>query len=147
MKRLNFLMIIAAVGVMTVAAVQGGSDIASGIDGVVGDYGIFNGTADTTTSASMDARIGAAVVVSTGVVDNVAGTVAIVVLQDSSSVASWTARDSILVDSVNNKYYDLHYRRTGGVGVKLRAITRGGAATDTVNRSIVFLRSCQRLPC
>ncbi|HWO88456.1 MAG TPA: hypothetical protein VNL98_04825 [Gemmatimonadales bacterium] len=148
MKRLNFLMIIAAVAVMTVAAVQGGSDIANRMDGVVVEaHGIFNGTADTSTAASLAGYTGAAVIVITAGVDNTAGTLANVVLQDSSALASWTARDSIAVDSVNNKYYDLHYRRTAGVGAKLRVITRGGAAADTVNRAVVIVRTCQRVPC
>ncbi len=142
----TILMILAAVLVVTAAAFQS-YDIANRIDGVTGDYGIFNGTADTTTAVSLAGYTGAAVIVSTGVVDNTAGTLANVVLQDSSALASWTARDSVAVDSVNSKYYDLHYRRTAGVGAKLRAITRGGAAADTVNRAVVFIRTCQRLPC
>jgi hypothetical protein len=145
MKR-NILIILAAVLLVTAAAVQGRGDLASYMDGVVVDAGIFNGTADTSSKATMDGRVGAALVVVTGVVDNVAGTLGNVVLQDSTTIASWTTRDSIAVDSVDNKYYDLHYRRTGP-NVKIRIITRGGAAADSVHRNIAILRSCQRAPC
>lgn len=146
MKR-NILMILAAVVLVTAAALQGRGDLASYMDGVVVEAsGIFNGTADTSGTTNLDGRVGAAVVVVTAVVDNTAGTLANVVLQDSTALASWTARDSIAVDSVNSKYYDLHYRQTGR-NAKLRVITRGGAAADTVNRAVVILRSCQRAPC
>ena len=143
MKR-NILMILAAVLVVTVAAIQT-RDIASSVDGVVTDYLIFVGTADTSAAVSLDGRVGAALIAATGVVDNVAAP-GRVVLQDSGSISSWTARDSITVDSVNTKYYDLHYRRTQP-NAKLRTIVRGGASTDTVNIALTILRSCQRAPC
>ncbi len=103
-------------------------------------------TPDTSSSFSMGSYIGAGIFAQVGVVDNAANP-GYLVYQDSSSAASWTTRDSILVDTVDNASLKIHYVPRGR-NAQVRTIFRGaGAAADTVNLSVMLLRSCQRVPC
>ena len=67
---------------------------------------------------------GAMLYMQAGVVDNVA-TVSYLTLQDSAVGGTWTVHDSILVDSVDNKAYEIGYK---GVKRYVRGVQRATAA-------------------
>lgn len=99
------------------------------------------------TGANCDIRgyRGAAVVVGTGLVDNIAGST-YAVLQDSVSGSAFAVVDSIAVDSVDAKYYDLHYKPTRNA-VALRVVLRATGAADTIVAGAIIQRLCSTRPC
>lgn len=103
-------------------------------------------TPDTSAHLSLAGYIGAGVFAQTGVVDNAASP-GYLVYQDSSGTASWTTRDSVLVDTLDNASMKMHVRPTGP-NMQLRTIFRGtNAATDSAFLSVTVLMACQRVPC
>lgn len=125
----------------------GSRNVVAGWDGVVSiaNRVHVNGAA-TGSGAALAGRIGAGLVAVVGVSDNVAASVYLV-LQDSGSAASWTARDSVAIDSVDNKVYRLHYQPVGGAA-KIRGLMRATAlAADSIHIAVFVQRACQRIPC
>jgi hypothetical protein len=107
---------------------------------------VYVNTPDTSSSLSMGGYVGAGIFAQTGVVDNAANP-GYLVYQDSSGAASWTTRDSVLVDTTDNASLKLHIVPRGP-NMQLRTIFRGaGAAADTVFMSVTVLFACQRVPC
>jgi len=84
---------------------------------------------------------GAMLYMQTGVVDNVA-TISYLVLQDSSAGLAVALVDSVLVDSVDNKAYEIGYK---GSRRFLRAVQRAtAAATDSLWQSASIILSGKR---
>lgn len=99
--------------------------------------------ANTGLAVDIAAYSGAMLYMQTGVVDNVA-TVSYLTLQDSSVTPAqvWTVHDSILVDSVDNKLYEIGYR---GTRRYLRAVQRAtAAAADSLWQSAAILMTGRR---
>lgn len=96
-------------------------------------------SANTGVSVDRAGYAGAMLYMQTGVVDNVA-TVSYLVLQDSG--AAWAAVDSVLVDSVDNKAYEINYK---GTNRYLRAIQRATAnAADSLWQSGAIILTGKR---
>ncbi len=125
----------------------GSQNVVAGWDGIVTIANrVHVNSAATGSGAALAGRIGAGLVATVGVSDNVA-TPVYLVLQDSGTVASWTARDSVAIDSVDNKVYRLHYQRTTGAR-KVRGLMRATAlAADSIHIAVFAIRACQRIPC
>ena len=97
-------------------------------------------TAATGSSVDITGYQGAALIGVSGVADN-AVLDGYLVLQDSSP-GVWANVDSILTDSVDNKYYEVAYR---GADRYLRGILRAsGDAADTIHAAAFILRSGRR---
>lgn len=124
----------------TVAFVQR-QDIASQVDGAVTVAPATRAnSAATGTSVDIANYQGAMIFAVSGVMDN-AVLDGYLVLQDSSP-GTWALVDSILTDSVDNKYYEVAYR---GADRYLRAILRAsGDAADSTNVAVAILRSGRR---
>lgn len=125
---------------VTIAAVQR-RDIAADVDGAVSVAPATRAnSAATGTSVDIANYQGAMVFATCGVMDN-AVLDGYLVLQDSSPGA-WALVDSILTDSVDNKYYEVAYR---GADRYLRAILRAsGDAADSTNCGAAILRFGRR---
>lgn len=132
--------------ILTVAFTQASRDIASGVDGVIVKAAKGYAAVDTSAGVSFDGRIGGALVVATGRIADTDNSKSQMVVQDSGATATWANRDSVTIDSTDNKYYDLHIRRVQG-NQKVRVILRAPGANDTLFLAAVVLRACQRLPC
>lgn len=137
----GFLAVLIGVLIVATAAFVQRQDIASQVDGVV-TLGSAPRANSAATGSSVDIANyrGAALIAVSGVADN-AVLDGYLVLQDSSP-GVWASVDSILTDSVDNKYYEIAYR---GADRYLRAILRAsGDAADTINAAAFILRSGAR---
>lgn len=148
MKRKTILSVLAIAVIATSAfAYVQVQNLASTINGCVSVApAVRANSAATGSNCTITGYRGAAVVVGTGIVDNVTTSV-YAVLQDSVAGAAFASRDSVAVDSVDNKYYDLHYRSGASNAVALRAILRATGAADTVVAGVTVLRLCNTRPC
>lgn len=96
-------------------------------------------SASTGVSVDRSGYFGVMLYGQSGVVDNVA-TVGYLVLQDSGT--AWAAVDSVLVDSVNNKAYEINYT---GTKRYVRAVQRATAqAADSLWLSVAFILTSKR---
>lgn len=121
-------------------------DLAALIDGAGIDINTHVNAEDSSAAVSLAGYIGAALIVLVDTSDNVTG-VDYIVIKDSGDVASWTVRDSVGIDSVDNKYYDLHYRPRQ-TNVLIKWLFRGtSGAADTIQMGAAFLRVCQAAAC
>ena len=137
----GFLAVLFGVLLISTTALVQRQDIASQVDGVV-SVGAAPRANTAATGAAVDIANyrGAMVFATSGVMDN-AVLDGYLVLQDSSP-GVWAAVDSVLTDSVDNKYYEMAYR---GADRYLRLILRAsGDAADTTNVAGVILRSGAR---
>jgi hypothetical protein len=88
--------------------------------------------ANTGLAVNRSGYHGAMLYMQTGVVDNVA-LIGYLTLQDSIAGGAWTVADSVLVDSVDNRGYEINYK---GVKPFLRAVQRATqAAGDSLWQS------------
>lgn len=133
-----------ALGLVLIAAMAWGAqspDVKAMVDETVTiapATAIIN-SAITGSSVDRAGYFGAMLYGQSGVVDNVA-TVSYLVLQDSGT--TWAAVDSILVDSVNNKAYEINYT---GTKRYLRAVQRATAqAADSLWFSASILLTGKR---
>lgn len=103
-------------------------------------------TPDTGAACLIQGHVGAGVFLTTGVVDNVTGS-DYFALQDSVAGGSWANLDSLAVDSVDSKYYELNVRPRRNAAA-YRVVFRGsGAAGDTTTAGVILLRVCSTRPC
>jgi hypothetical protein len=146
-KMFSVLTIVSVLVATTAFAYVQVQNLASTVNGCVTvDPLLRAAAADTGAVCTIVGYKGAAVVVNTGLVDNVTTSV-YAVLQDSVTGSAWASNDSIAVDSVNNKYYDLHYRPTRNANA-LRVLFRASAgATDTITAGATIVRLCSDRPC
>jgi hypothetical protein len=146
MKRIS--LILAAVIVMTTAFVLQNPDPAAGIfpfGSVVAGIGI--NAARTGAVVDRSGYAGAMVLVAQGHVTNGAGAIVYWVLQDSSltPAQAWTARDSILADTVDNKGFKLSYKSNVRY---LRVIQRATSASSdtTISGGMLLLTGKRTRP-
>lgn len=146
MKRIS--LILAAVIVMTTAFVVQNPDPAAGIfpfGSVVAGIGV--NAARTGAQVDRQGYAGATVLIAQGHVTNGAGAIVYWVLQDSSVTPAqvWTAVDSVLADTVDNKGFKLSYKKSVRF---LRLIQRATTASSdtTISGGLILLTNKRTRP-
>lgn len=138
-------LLIALVSLTTAAAVMQNPDPAANVipfGSVVAGIGV--NAARTGAAVDRQGYAGAMVLVAQGHVVNAATSIVYWVLQDSSVTPAqvWTAVDSILADTVDNKGFGLSYRKSARF---LRVIQRAtSSANDTTISGALILLTGKR---
>jgi len=138
MRRVIFLL---ASALLLVAFLQR-DDVASRVDGAVTVAPALRANSAATGKwVDLANYQGAMAIIVTGAVDNAGGTIAYAVLEDSSAGVAVGRVDSLALDSVDNKYYQIAYR---GIGRWLRVRQSASAAADSITSGALILRSGKR---
>lgn len=143
MKRIT--LILAAVVVLTGAFVVQAFDLAGSIDASTAlVQPVHAATADSGIRVDRAGYQCATFEINTGQADNGTATGNVVVLIDSiAGTAAWQLKDSITVDTVNNKMYEMRYT---GVNRWVRLLARSsGQAADTFALNGVLIQGCKRV--
>lgn len=149
MKNVKKTLAVFAIVVLVAATAAWGyqlQNLASMVSGCVSvNPAVRANSAATGSNCDIRGYKGAAVIVGTGLVDNVTTSV-YAVLQDSVSGSAFAVVDSVAVDSVDAKYYDLHYKPTRNAQA-LRVVLRATGAADTIVAGAIIQRLCSSRPC
>lgn len=143
MKRFTFA-VLAVIAISTAAYAVQAYDLAGAVDGITA-MAKPNHAAAADSGIRVD-RAGyqcGAFEIFSGQADNSAGQTSVMVLIDSiPGTAAWQLVDSVTMDTVDNKAYELGYR---GVNRWVRLLARAtGNAADTIASYGTFVAGCKR---
>lgn len=143
MKRTFAFALIGLLFVAITAAVVQQTDLASSIDPTFAMHVPVH--ANAADSGSRVDRAGyqcGVFMVNSGQADNVTATNTLVLIDSIPGTAAWQLKDSIAVDSVNNKVYEMRYTGTRR-WIRLLARASGNAA-DTFAINALYVQGCKR---